>query len=150
MAAKLLHPFFLIFLCILFLVNEVAISGERKYSLFEIHTILNDMVRQFNTKMGGTKVDDMTTIRMMTYDENGPTLGYFYSISYFEDTGKHHISPQHAKLTRDFNIEKTCSSPFRALMSDYGLKVVHIFSDSTTGRNLLEVRVSSKDCKSFR
>lgn len=113
----------------------------------ELHKAMNAAVKDFNSKMPGTKVDESTVLRFMTYDEATPMLGYSYETKYFATTGKRNISADYAERVRQFNIEKTCSSRFKSLMRSYGMQVVHSFSDATTGKNLLEVVVTFNDCK---
>lgn len=108
---------------------------------------MNYMVREFNSKMPGTRVDEMTAIRIMTYDAAVPTLAYIYSTDYFSQTGQRIVTPEHIKALRAFNIEKTCTSDLRVFMKAHGLQVVHSFSDTFTGANLVQVRVRYSDCR---
>lgn len=141
-------------LCILVTLSLACRLGiaqdKRVASRVEVDKTLNDVVRQFNAKMAGTKVDEITVVKFMAYDESVPMLSYLYGSSYFANTGKRALSSEHAQAVKHFNIEKTCSSEFKQLMGSYGLQVVHSFSDSTTGRNLLDVRVTFRDCQKLR
>jgi hypothetical protein len=109
--------------------------------------MMMNMVKQFNEKMAGTKVDDQTVIRMMTYDTPVSTLTYLYATRYYAATGQRSVTPEHAKVLRQYHIEKTCSSPFRAFMKGYGMEVVHTFEDATTGRRLVTITVRGADCQ---
>lgn len=112
----------------------------------ELDATMNNMVREFNSKMSGTSVDEQTKIKLMTYDAATPTLGYLYSTRHFAKTGKRTIDAEYARTLRSFHVEKTCSSNFKALMKNYGLEIVHSFADENTGKNLIEIRVKPTDC----
>jgi hypothetical protein len=112
----------------------------------EVDRVMLEMVKQFNAQMAGTKVDEMTIIRMMTYDRATPSLGYLYSTNYIATTGQKELTQEYIQQVKRFNIEKTCSSPVRPLLRAYGLQVVHSFSDATSGKNILQVRVTASDC----
>ena len=114
----------------------------------DVDQVMTNMVKEFNSKMAGTRVDEMTVIRMMTYDKAVPTLGYHYGTAYFKSTGQRNVSPEHRAALRSFHVEKTCSSNFRVFMKSYKLEVVHTFADTDTGRNLAEIRISNSDCTS--
>jgi len=112
----------------------------------EIDKVLNEAVRQFNVKMSGTKVDEMTSIRIMTYDEATPTIAYHYTTLYLAKNKIKKVTPEYIASIRRFNTEKTCTSQFEPLMRAYGLEVVHSFSDAVTGANLLHITITSVDC----
>ena len=73
-------------LLIIFLISVIftsAIRAQEKMAskaeidLFHMH--MNKMVTMTNAKMGGSKVDDYTTIKYVTYDQNPPVFNYFYT-----------------------------------------------------------------------
>ena len=125
----------------------VASQESKRPSRAEIDKILNNAVEQFNAKMIGTKVDEITVIRMMTYDEAIPTLGYLYATRYFDTTGQRKVTSEYVASIREFNVARTCTSPFAPLMRAYGLQVVHSFSDATTGAKLVELKITREDCR---
>ena len=137
------------FMCLPFLilaVSSVSAQTQKPPTRAEIHKILNEAVRQFNSKMTNTKIDEMTIIRMMTYDEATPTMSYHYATTYFAKSKVKKVTPEYIAAIRSFNVEKTCTSQFEPLMRAYGLEVVHSFSDAITGANLVDITVTATDC----
>jgi hypothetical protein len=121
-------------------------QGNKIPSRAELHKIMNDAVKQFNSKMTNTRVDEMTVIRMLTYDEATPTMSYHYATTYFAKSKVKKVTPEYVASIRAFNVEKTCTSQFEPLMRGYGLEVVHSFSDAITGANLVDITVTANDC----
>ena len=112
----------------------------------QVDTVFTNMVNEFNSKMAGTKADERTIIRFMSYDAKVPTLGYFYSTTHYLSTKRKELTNQEKKAMWEFHVRKTCTSSFDIFMKFYGLVVVHRFEDSTTGAKLIEMRIKYSDC----
>jgi hypothetical protein len=121
-------------------------SQSGKPPISELHSAMKNMVMQGNKQLAGSRVDEFTTLRMVTYDEPIPLLSYHYWTDHYTRTGQRNLSESERKRLRAFHIERVCTSKMRVAMREYGLQVGHNFADQSTGRNLLEVRVKYADC----
>lgn len=137
-------------LAILCIANINVSSAQNKSNAIppkaQVDTVLSNMVNEFNSKMAGTKADERTIIRFMSYDVKVPTLGYFYSTTHYLSTKRKTLTDQEKKAMWEFHVQKTCTSSFDLFMKLYGLEVVHRFEDSTTGQKLVEMRIKYSDC----
>ena len=113
----------------------------------EMDNAIKNMVKQFNSQMSGLKVDEFTTVKFLTYDSSPPLLTYFYSSSALSATNQQSLTNAQLAAMNLFNINKTCTSNFKALMKPYSLKVAHIMEDSKTGKNFYKLTVTSIDCQ---
>ena len=112
----------------------------------EIDALLENAVRQGNSQLANTKVDDDTTLVMMTYDKGVPVFSYHYRTMITKRLGRKTLTAAEQVAMRTFHREKTCSSHFKGFMLAYGLQVAHLFEDGTTGRNLLTLTYQGSDC----
>ncbi|MBH9553143.1 hypothetical protein [Inhella gelatinilytica] len=122
-------------------------SGKsRPIDISAMHRAMNNMVAVSNKKLAGTRVDEVTTLRMVTYDEGKPTLAYFYFVDFFVNTGRKTMTKAERDNVKNFNVASTCGGKFRPFMTEFGLEVAHHFQDASTGIHLIEIRVKRDDC----
>jgi hypothetical protein len=123
----------------------VSANGQEKIpSTAELDSVMQNAVRQMNSQMTGTKVDDYTTLKFVTYDMNPPMLSYFYSSNVLSVLGLATLNKNQIEAMKKVNVNKACS--FKLLMKPYGFKVAHIFSDSNSGKIIYKLTVSYSDC----
>jgi hypothetical protein len=111
----------------------------------EVDAVMQNAVKQSNIQMSGLRVDEYTTLRLLTYDANKPLLTYFYASSYLRDTNQNSLDQAQMDAIRNFNINKSCSA-HGIIMKQYNLRVAHIFDDSYTGKPIYNITVSRMDC----
>lgn len=121
--------------------------GEDKIpSKSEFDAIMQNAVLQMNAQMAGTKIDDYTEFKFVTYDKNPPLFSYFYSSNALTLLKQGSLNETQNKAMKTYNLQKTCSSKFRPLMKPYNLRVAHIFEDKITGKTVYKLTVSHDDC----
>jgi hypothetical protein len=135
----------LICLCLL-LISKIA-SAQNIPPKSELDAIMQNAVKQMNSQMSGLKVDEYTTLKYVSYDTTPPLFTYFYSSSALSATNQQSLTNAQLAAMNLFNINKTCTSNFKALMKPYNLKVAHIMEDSKTGKNFYKLTVTSIDCQ---
>ena len=134
----------LIFLCLL-LVSTIA-SAQNIPPKSELDAIMQNAAKQMNSQMSGLKIDEYTTLKYVSYDTTPPLFTYFYSSSALSVTNQLSLTNSQIAAMNLFNINKTCTSNFKALMKPYSLKVAHIMEDSKTGKNFYKLTVTHADC----
>ena len=96
--------------------------------------------------MSGTKIDEYTNLKYVTYDVNPPLFTYFYISSSLVVLKQDSFNQVQIDAMRKFNVTKTCSTQFKPLMKPYNLKVAHIFEDKNTGKLIYKLTISYLDC----
>lgn len=112
----------------------------------EIDALFDNVARQTNTQTSNTKIDEYTTLKLVTYDKGVPVFTYHYVSTVSKKLGRTNLTQAERDAMFVFHQTKTCSSHFRAFMIPYGLNVTHMFEDQKTGRNLITLTYSAKDC----
>ena len=131
---------------ILLLITDVALA-QNIPSKAELDAVMQNAAKQMNSQMSGLKVDEYTTLKYVSYDTTPPLFTYFYSSSALSVTNQQSLTNAQIAAMNLFNINKTCTSNFKALMKPYSLKVAHIMEDSKTGKNFYKLTVTSIDCQ---
>jgi len=132
---------------ILFCLQIFNLSAEDKIpSKSEIDSVMQNAVKQMNAQMSGTKIDEYTTLKFVTYDLNPPLFSYFYTSSALTFLKQDNLNQIQTDAIKTFNVTKTCSTQFKPLMKPYNLKVAHIFEDKNTGKIIYKLTVSHLDC----
>ena len=121
-------------------------NAEKIPSKSELDAVMQNAAKQMNSQMSGLKVDEYTTLKYVSYDTTPPLFTYFYSSSALSATKQQSLTNAQLTAMNQFNINKTCTSNFKALMKPYSLKVAHIMEDSKTGKNFYKLTVSHADC----
>jgi hypothetical protein len=130
------------------LIASFALAANAQNSIpskSEVDAVLQNAVKKANAQMSGSKVDEYTTLRFLTYDVNPPLLSYFYATSVMRDTNQSSLNQSQIDAIRNFNINKSCST-YGLIMKHYNLRVAHIFDDSYTGKPIYKITVSRMDC----
>ena len=135
--------FILIILFALFASTAKAQSNIPSKS--EVDAVMQNAVKKTNAQMSGSRVDEYTTLRYLTYDVNPPLLSYFYATSVMRDTNQNSLSQSQIDAIRNFNINKSCAA-YGIIMKHYNLRIAHIFDDSYTGKPIYKITVSRMDC----
>jgi hypothetical protein len=135
--------FILIILFALFALTANAQSNIPSKS--EVDAVMQNAVKKTNAQMSGSRVDEYTTLRFLTYDVNPPLLSYFYATSVMRDTNQNSLSQSQIDAIRNFNVNKSCAA-YGIIMKHYNLRVAHIFDDSYTGKPIHKITVSHLDC----
>lgn len=131
---------------ILFALFAFAANAQNSIpSKTEVDAVMQNAVKQANTQMSGSRVDEYTTLRFLTYDVNPPLLSYFYATSVMRDTNQNLLSQSQIDAIRSFNINKSCAT-YGLIMRQYNMRVAHIFDDSYTGKPIYKITVSRMDC----
>lgn len=112
----------------------------------ELDAALENAVRQANSQLANTKIDDYTTLIFMTYDKGTPVFSYHYRTFITKSLGRNSLAASEKEIMREYHREKTCSSHFTVPMRVYGLHVSHLFEDGTTGKPLLSLTYRWADC----
>ena len=134
----------ILFLGCIFALN---INADNKIpSKSEFDTIMFNAVKQMNKQMSGTKIDEFTNLKFVTYDLNPPLFSYFYTSTVFDLTKQSSLNSEQVDAMKKFHITKTCSSQFKPLMKPYNFRVAHIFEDKPTGKVIYKLTVSHNDC----
>lgn len=128
--------------------HQNALAQQKLPPRSEVDAVLANAARQGNTQLSNTKVDDDTTLVMMTYDKGVPLFAYHYRTMVTKRLGRKNLNSSEINAMRVFHKEKTCSSHFKGLMLAYGLEVAHVFEDGTNGKNLLTLTYKGSDCNS--
>jgi hypothetical protein len=135
------------FLTLLFCWQIFNLSAEDKIpSKSELDSIMQNAVKQMNAQMSGTKIDEYTNLKYVTYDLNPPLFTYFYTSSSLAVLKQDSFNQVQIDAMRKFNVTKTCSTQFKPLMKPYNLKVAHIFEDKNTGKLIYKLTISHLDC----
>jgi len=129
----------------LLLITEMS-SAQNIPPKVELDAVMQNAVKQMNSQMSGLKVDEYTTLKYVSYDTTPPLFTYFYSSSALSATNQQSLTNAQLAAMNLFNINKTCTSNFKALMKPYSLKVAHIMEDSKTGKNFYKLTVTHADC----
>jgi len=132
---------------LLFYSQIFNVSAEDKIpGKSELDTVMQNAVKQSNAQMSGTKIDEFTSLKFVTYDLNPPLLSYFYTSSALTALKQDNLNQMQIDVMKKFNVTKTCSSPFKPLMKPYNLKIAHVFEDKNTGKVFYKLTVSHLDC----
>ncbi len=132
---------------ILIFAMSASVAAEGIPPKAELDAVMQNAVKQMNSQMSGLKVDEYTTLKFVAYDTSPPLFTYFYSSSALSVTNQQSLTNAQIAAMNQFNINKTCTSNFKALMKPYSLKVAHIMEDSKTGKNFYKLTVAAKDCE---
>jgi hypothetical protein len=116
----------------------------------EVDAILLTAVREANSQLANTRLDDHTTFKAATYDKAVPLFVYSYSTSYLASQKRAAYSQAEIENLRQLHRDKTCGSQFAPLMWAYGLQVEHRMEDRRNGLQVLSLVFKSSDCKSKR
>ena len=127
--------------------TSVYAQAEKRPTIEDMHRLLENTARQVNTQMSNTRIDDYTTLKFVSYDKGVPIFTYYYSSSALQVIGKPKLDEAARKAMYESNREKTCSSFFSPFMRVFGLKVSHRFENIATGRLMIDVILSGKDCQ---
>lgn len=131
---------------LIFLLFFSNANAEKIPSKSELDAVMQNAAKQMNSQMSGLKIDEYTTLKYVAYDTTPPLFTYFYSSSALSATNQQSLTSAQLAAMNLFNINKTCTSNFKALMKPYSLKVAHIMEDSKTGKNFYKITVSHADC----
>ena len=133
-------------ICLFLLLICKTVSAQNIPSKSELDTVMQNAAKQMNSQMSGLKIDEYTTLKYVAYDTTPPLFTYFYSSSALSVTNQQSLTNAQIAAVNKYNINKTCTSNFKALMKPYNLKVAHIMEDSKTGKNFYKLTVSHADC----
>jgi hypothetical protein len=134
-------------LLVLITLHFIAHAQEKLPTKTEVDALFENVARQTNSQASNSKVDDFTTLKVVTYDKGVPVFTYHYVSTILKKTGRSDLTQTERDAMFVFHQTKTCNSHFRAFMIPYGLKVTHTFEDQMTGRNLITLTYGSKDCR---
>jgi hypothetical protein len=112
----------------------------------EFDAIMLNAAKQANAQMTGTKIDEYTTLKLVTYDSNPPLFSYFYISNALTILKQDKLNQTQIDAMKISNTNKTCSSKFKPLMKPYNFKVAHIFEDKNSGKIFYKLTVSHSDC----
>ena len=135
----------IVLICI-FLSMSSFLAAQNIPSKSELDAVMQNAAKQMNSQMSGLKVDEYTILKYVSYDTTPPLFTYFYSSSALSATSQQSLTNAQLAAMNLFNINKTCTSNFKALMKPYNLKVAHIMEDSKTGKNFYKLTVTNADC----
>jgi hypothetical protein len=132
------------FILAAFTINSIA--DDKIPSKSEFDAVMQNAVKQMNAQMAGTKVDEYTTLKFVTYDLNPPLFSYFYTSTTLTVLKQDNLNQMQTDAIKKFNTTKTCSTRFKPLMKPYNFKVAHIFEDKNSGKIIYKLTVSHLDC----
>ena len=127
------------YLLIFIILINPAFAQKKPPSIEEFHQNFENLVQKINHQTSGSKIDEFTSLKLVTYDRNSTLLTYHQTthinknIPLDVDNGNLHL------------VEKACRvyGPF---MRHYKLKVKYNFENSETGKLIHSTTVLSKDC----
>ena len=112
----------------------------------EFDSVMLNAAKQTNAQMTGTKIDEYTTLKFVTYDSSPPLFSYFYVSNALSFLKQDKLNQTQIDAMKNFNVTKTCSTKFKPLMKPYNFKVAHIFEDKNSGKIIYKLTVSHLDC----
>lgn len=126
--------------------GTVSAQPEGGPTIENMHLLLENAARQANSQISNTRLDDNTTLKIVTYDRGVPVMTYFYTSNALQASGAHELTSEAKKAMMDYHRIKTCSTQFSPFMRVFGLKVSHRFEDAKTGIEIITITVTGKDC----
>jgi hypothetical protein len=123
-----------------------SFAEDKIPSKSEFDAVMQNAVRQMNAQMQGTKIDEYTTLKFVSYDLNPPLFSYFYTSNVLVALKQDNLGRAQIDAMKKYNITKTCSTKFKPLMKPYNFKVSHIFEDKSSGKVIYKLTVSYLDC----
>jgi len=129
-----------------FTITTAGAQSDKRPTIQDMHQILENAAREANKQIANTRIDDFTTLKLMTYDRGISEMTYHYTSSALKATGQKSMSPAARKAMIDHHKVKTCSTQYVPFMRAFGLKVAHRFEDVATGLEMITVTVQSSDC----
>jgi len=127
--------------------NAHSQQGKRP-TIEDMHRLLDNAARQANTQMSNTRLDDFTTLKIMTYDRGVPAMTYHYTSSALQASAAREFNDAAKRAMVDHHKSKTCGTQFVPFMRVFGLRVAHRFEDTISGKELMTITVTGKDCPS--
>jgi len=112
----------------------------------DMHLLLEKTAREGNTQLSNTRLDDYTTLKMLTYDKDIPLFTYHYTTSILQLIGVTEISEASKNAMYGYHRLKTCDTSFRSFMQIFGLQVSHRFEDVDSGKEVVRITLSFADC----
>ena len=126
---------------------SVAVGQQpRLPTVDEMHTMFEVAARQANSQIANTQIDDLTVLKLMTYDRNVPVMTYHYKSTALSALKKKDLDATATKAMIAHHRNKTCGTHFAPFMRVYGLKVAHRFEDAATGSEMITITVEAKNC----
>lgn len=119
---------------------------QKPPTIEDMHRLLENAARQANSQISNTKLDDYTTLKLMTYDRGVPVMTYHYTSSALQAIGARELNAAARQAMFDHHRSRTCGTQFAPFMRMFGLKVAHRFEDVATGKEVITVTISGKDC----
>jgi hypothetical protein len=131
---------------VLLAMPAITRAQEKWPTRSEVDAMFENVARQANSQMSGTKIDEYTTLRAVSYDKAVPVFSYLYASTVSAKTGRLNLNGAERQAMSTYHQTKTCGTHFRPFMKAYGLRVTHIFEDQRTGSHLITLTYSGKDC----
>jgi len=136
----------LLLVAALMLTATATAQPDKRPTIEDMHRILENAAREANGQLANTRLDDLTTLKLMTYDRGVPVMTYHYTSSALQATGQKSLNQAARKAMIDHHRVKTCSTQYVPFMRVFGLKVAHRFEDVSTGLEVITVTVQGSDC----
>lgn len=130
----------------LLLPGVVLAQSSARPTIEDMHRILGNAAVEANKQLANTRIDDYTTLKLMTYDRGVPVMTYHYTSTVLKATGQKALNAAARKALVDYHRTKTCSTQYVPFMRVFGLQVAHRFEDAATGLELITVTIQGSDC----
>ena len=131
---------------LLLIIATASAQTDKRPTIEDMHQILENAARDANRQLANTRIDDFTTLKLMTYDRGVPVMTYHYTSSALKATGQKSMTSATRKAMIDHHRAKTCSTQYVPFMRVFGLKVAHRFEDVASGLEMITVTVQASDC----
>ena len=119
---------------------------DKRPTIEDMHRLLETAAREANKQLANTRIDDFTTLKLVTYDRGVPVFTYHYTSNILQATGQKSIPQAARKAMIDYHRTKTCATKYALLMRVFGLQVAHRFEDRETGLEIIAVTIQGTDC----
>lgn len=129
------------------LVFSTTLQADPLPSKAMLDEVMRGVAKQTNDNLAGTKVDEFTKLKFVTYDANPPVFSYFYLSDIKASRGRLPLTTQQIVAMDEFHINKTCTSNFKGLLKAYNFKVAHIFEDVSSGKTFYKISVNESHCR---